>query len=267
MPSSSSKRGRHLAIADADAVAEIHGPGPQPRADAAAQDFTVAGLRHPQAAILAPGRRVPIQHDLIPSLDDVFLPVIVGLDLGKEVDNAATVRAVTGSLHFDQLIVLGRPGAEPARMADGRPAFLPLAVDDRLARGSPGGRRFRFVQARGGGKLALPFDFQFQLELFDLGLKPDIFLEQLGVAFPLEIELPQQHLEVLIVIAGRIDERPQCGAAQMRAMRDLRAGVFVRGVEAKLHRHPFLRMPNISRCFRPRQPRKAAEKGDRHRNK
>lgn len=40
---------------------------------------------------------------------------------------------------------------------------------------------------------------------------------------------PPKHPEILIVLAGGVDERSEGGAAQMRAMADLRAGVFVLG--------------------------------------
>lgn len=130
-------------------------------------------------------------------------------------------------------------------MADRGSAFLRLAVGGRRARRAGRGLRFGLVQARGGGKLTLPLDLQLQLELFDLGLNPFVLFEQLGIASPLEIELPPKHPEILIGFAGGVDERSEGGAAQMRAVADLRAGVFVLGVEAELHRHPFLRMPHI----------------------
>jgi hypothetical protein len=98
----------------------------------------------------------------------------------------------------------------------------------------------------------LPFDLQFQFELFDLGLKLNVLLEQPGISLPLRIELSPKHPEVLIVLAGSVDERSQCSAAKVRTVADLRAGVFMFGEEAKLHWHLFLRMPNIPHLLQGR---------------
>ena len=76
-----------------------------------------------------------------------------------------------------------------------------------------------------------------------------------------------QILQVVPLLACRVDECAQCRAAQMRAMVYVRAAELMFGVKAELHRHPFrlrgCRSGTANRC--PTQCQSAARRSQRRR--
>ena len=132
---------------------------------------------------------VPIKNDLIGAIDHVFLQMVVGIEMAEDMDGTAAVRAATGSVHFDQLIVLGGRGTEPAGMAEGSTPFFRLDVGSRVRGRRIRRLRFLWFLAGGGGEFALPRNLQLQSELLDLFLELLIFLEELRVSLPLAIQL------------------------------------------------------------------------------
>jgi hypothetical protein len=112
-------------------------------------------------------------------------------------------------------------------------------------------RRSRLGLIRGlaaADELTLPLQLQLQSDLLQLPLEIFVFRHQLGNLLAFEMQLAMQHVQILPLIASRIDQRPQRGTSQMWAMAHARAGVFVAGIKAEFHRHPSLDTINLA-CF------------------
>ena len=217
------------------------------RADEAAEDFSFARLLYPLTAIVAATRGMSIEHHAIDAVEDVFLQVLGGIEGGVAGDVSLAQRTAARSQHVDMPIVFTRRGAEPTGMTNRSSAFLLLLA----GRGFVGSVIRRDVGVRTVllllvcGKLVLPFQFQFQLGLFQFPLQALVFFDEPGVPTSFGIQCSVQIIERITCAIGGVDERTERGTPQMWAMSDVRAAIFVIGIKTEIHRQPSLNVESL----------------------
>ena len=171
-----------------------------------------------------------IQNDAILTVDHILLPVFRRGEPLVDDDITFAVRATLRWRDIDGPIAFGGCFSKPSRMSNGRATFS-------FGLGIPGHRfdRWGFVVTLllVRGELALAFKLQFEFDLLQLLLQPLIFFEESRIPFPLRVDRPMQLPEKEFVVVCPQDQLPERRAAQMGAMADVRASVFVVRVEAK----------------------------------
>jgi hypothetical protein len=237
------KHPRNLPVADADVISQKDGQGPHSRPNAAAQNFAGAGLLDKPAAATATSDRVMEARRLVSMIHDVFLEVIVWVGVFVKPHLALAVRAGLGRRDENELIVDGGCRAKPTRMPDRRPA---LAC--RFGVGGCGGLGGVLVLSVGfvfaaASEFVLPLQLQFQADLVEFLSEFLVFRRQSRVSFAFKVQLAIDHPEMVVVIACGQHQRSQRGAAQMRTMAYVGAGILVIRIKAELHLASLPRMP------------------------
>ena len=178
-----------------------------------------------------------IQHDAIDTVEDIFLKMFVRLDRVANRHVASATGATTRGEYIHGPIVGGGRRAEPTGMTDGGTPFFGFGRGGFLGRIVLGvGGLFLLLV---GGELVLPFELEFQLGLFQVLSEFFVLFDELGDGFSLGVDRAVKITEELILLASRVNECSQRRAAKMWAMADVWAAMFVVGIKAELHRHPF----------------------------
>ena len=99
--------------------------------------------------------------------------------------------------------------------------------------------RLVFFVLPGRGELVLPFQLQFEFGLSELFFELPIQLCELRIAFSLGVNGPVQAIDGRARLIRRQHQRPQRRTTQMRTVSDIGTGMFMVGIKAELHRHPF----------------------------
>lgn len=224
-----------LCVHDSDLVMQKCGHRPSVRADLAAQQLAFARLFDPVSTRFAAGRHVTVQDHLPTTIDDIFLNVIVGVQVRMRMHDPAAVRTMGWRRHVDDFVPPWRLGTEPSGMSEGS---SPLLAGRRGC-----GRRFLRFVLRGTilAESLLPFGLQFPLKLLHLLLEPFILGNQGGNGSSFCVQLPVKHLDVFALIVGGQNEAAKRSTSQVRTVPDMRAPVLVLGVKDEFHRPPFRR--------------------------
>jgi hypothetical protein len=117
-------------------------------------------------------------------------------------------------------------------MSDRSPALLPT-----LRQGS--GHRLFHNLGPVFGESTLALGPQFSTGLLELLLELRVLSDESPHGFPFVSQLAMQHVDGLRVLIRSRHHHAQTGAAEMRAMPNIRAAVFQSGVEEEFHRNPF----------------------------
>jgi hypothetical protein len=89
------------------------------------------------------------------------------------------------------------------------------------------------------GELVLSFQLQFEFGLSELFFELLIPFCKLRIAFSLGVNGPVQAIDGRARLIRRQHQRPQRRTTQMRTVSDIGTGMFMVGIKAELHRHPF----------------------------
>ena len=99
--------------------------------------------------------------------------------------------------------------------------------------------RLVFFVLPGRGELVLPFQLQFEFGLSELFCELLIPFCKLRIAFSLGVNGPVQAIDGRARLIRPEHQCPQRRTTQMRTVSDIGTGMFMVGIKAELHRHPF----------------------------
>src|SRR4029077_10869855 len=81
------------------------------------------------------------------------------------------------------------------------------------------------------GKLGLPLELELEFQTLNLSFERLVLGHQIRDRLPRGVQLAMEQVQAVTARVRQIDQSPQRGAPEMRAMADVRATEFVFGVE------------------------------------
>jgi tetratricopeptide (TPR) repeat protein/tRNA A-37 threonylcarbamoyl transferase component Bud32 len=105
-----------------------------------------------------------------------------------------------------------------------------------------------------GSVLSLSLELELEFQMLNLSFERLVLGHQIRDRLPSGVQLAMRGIQAVTARIGQMDQSPQTGPPEMRAMADVRASEFVFGVEAEVHERSSVNARNLADFLSADQP-------------